>query len=171
MTKISASPDRHFFQKEGYIKRMEEKDESPNEDYLDWFQTVLEEHRNKFDDPASQENNLEYDLLTTEWILNKVRASDAYAQNLYAAMCNMQFVKNDIWPLLKDQRWSASWRSAGGIVANMREEGDYMDWYCSGIGAKEGDYSNYVGEGNVTDEIRADLALLGWRVVEDPDSE
>jgi hypothetical protein len=46
-----------------------------------------------------------------------------------------------------------------------------MDWYCSGIGAKEGDYSNYVGEGNVTDEIRADLALLGWHVAEEPDSE
>jgi hypothetical protein len=94
MTKISASPDRHFFQKEGYIKRMEEKDESPNEDYLDWFQTVLEEHRNKFDDPASQENNLEYDLLTTEWILNKVRASDAYAQNLYAATCSGKNAKS-----------------------------------------------------------------------------
>jgi len=46
-----------------------------------------------------------------------------------------------------------------------------MDWYCSGIGEKTGDYINYVGEGTVTDEIRADLALLGWRVVEDPDWE
>jgi hypothetical protein len=46
-----------------------------------------------------------------------------------------------------------------------------MDWYCSGIGAKEGDYSNYIGEGTVTNEIATDLALLAWRVAEEPDSE
>jgi hypothetical protein len=44
-----------------------------------------------------------------------------------------------------------------------------MDWYCSGIGDK-GD-TEFVGEGTVTDEIRADLALLGWRVSEYSDSE
>jgi hypothetical protein len=84
----------------------------------------------------------------------------------------MEFVKNDIWPLLKNQRWSASWRSAGGIVADMQEKGDYIDWYCSGIaGGDEPDVyleghglkqKSYVPEGTVTDEIREDLFRLGW---------
>jgi hypothetical protein len=172
MTKISASPDRHFFQKEGYIKRMEEKDESPNEDYLDWFQTVLEGHWNRFDDPASQENNLEYDLLTTEWILDKVRASDAYAQNLYASMCNMQWQKREVMPILKDQYWGCSWRYAGGIIADMQQKGDYIDWYCSGMGDGLGNgdadgVKGYVPEGTVTEEIADDLYKLGWVCKED----
>jgi hypothetical protein len=79
----------------------------------------------------------------------------------------MQFVKNDIWPLIKDQRWSASWRSAGGIVADMRESGDYINWYCSGIGEGLGNgdldgTKGYVPEGTITDEIREDLFRLGW---------
>jgi hypothetical protein len=89
-----------------------------------------------------------------------------------------------MWPILKDQRWSCSWRHAGGIVADMRQEGDYIDWYCSGI-RNDGyqDDSNdtteltieqeafrkkiaaYVPESVVTDEIENDLFKLGWLVV------
>jgi hypothetical protein len=63
----------------------------------------------------------------------------------------------------------------------MRQEGDYIDWYCSGIRGDQKDDSEYtseqleqlkitnqfVGEGYVTDEIRADLLKLGWIVIED----
>ena len=129
----SKSPERHTFQKEGYIKRQEEKGEPVNEDYLDMFQKILEDDKSKFDDPASRKNNMEYDLLTTDWILEKVRNSESYAQNLYAAMCNNGFIKLEVLPILKEEEWSASWRYAGGIIADMRQEGDYIDWYCSGI--------------------------------------
>ena len=115
--------------------------------------------------PEWQKDNMEYDLRSTQWICHKVKSNKTYAQNLYAAMCNMQFVKNDVWPLIKDQRWSASWRYAGGIVADMREEGDYIDWYCSGIECKtDEDWIDlgHVPEGTVTDEIREDLFKLGW---------
>jgi hypothetical protein len=176
---ISKSPDRHSFQKEGYVKRCEEKGEKPSQSYLDMFEGILEQHKHKFDDPDSRENNMEYDLLTTDWILEKVRSNEEYAQNLYAAMCNNEFTKNDVWPILTEKRWSCSWRYAGGIIADMRQEGDYIDWYCSGIrgspiaGDEELEVStqdlqkNYVGEGCVTDEIRADLLRLGWIVIEE----
>jgi len=122
--------------------------------------------------PEYRINNMEYDMSQADWFVSRVRGSDDYAQNLYAAMCNNTFQKQDVWLVLKDAYWSCTWRYAGGIVAELQDKGgDYMDWYCSGIGAKEGDYSNYVGEGNVTDEIAADLALLGWHVAEEPNSE
>ena len=179
---ISKSPGRFSFQKEGYIKRCEEKGEEPNQDYLDMFEKTLDQHDHKFDDPKSRENNMEWDLLTTDWILEKVRGSEAYAQNLYAAMCNNDFTKREMWPILKEEKWSASWRYAGGIIADMRQEGDYIDWYCSGIGGQVADYTSketdeewksrtgYVSESVVTEEIEIDLNRLGWIVVKYDDT-
>jgi hypothetical protein len=178
--KISKSPDRHTFQKEGAIRRAEEKGEPLNEDYLNMFEKILEDHKHKFDDPARRVNNMEYDLLTTDWILDKVRASESYAQNLYAAMCNMRFVRKEMFPYLRQDPdrdlWSASWRGAGGIVADMRQQGDYIDWYCSGMGGLNGSYdpeggesfeewqarTAYVPESQITEEIEQDLLKLGW---------
>lgn len=108
MSNISRSPERHTFQKEGYIKRQLEKGEPINEDYLDLFEEILKQDRRKFDDPRSKENNLEYDLLTTDWILEKVRSSDSYAQNLYAALCNSTWRSKELWPTLKEQNWSCA---------------------------------------------------------------
>jgi hypothetical protein len=64
----------------------------------------------------------------------------------------------------------------------MRGEGDYIDWYCSGIQGMDDDQfqeldaeskerylymkNNFVGEGVVTDEIRQDLEKLGWLVAD-----
>ena len=167
---VSKSPERHTFQKTGYLNRCEEKGEEPNADYLEMFERILEDEDKKFDDPESRKNNLEYDLRTTDWILEKARASDAYAQNIYAALCNMQWRNKALWPTLKEENWSCSWRYAGGIVADMLEKGDYIDWYCSGIRDvdyneeinKHWDERKYVPEGTVTEEIAADFDRLGW---------
>jgi hypothetical protein len=112
------------------------------------------------------DHNLEADIRACEWMLKKVVDSETYAQNLYAAMCNNVFQRNEVWPRLKDEYWSCSWRSAGGIVAELRNEGSYMDWYCSGIfGVGEVDsHLGYVSESTVTDEIREDLFAIGWTV-------
>jgi hypothetical protein len=183
MNKPSKSPDRHSFQKDGYIRRQKEKGEPINEDYLDFFSKMIDDHNHKFDEPATRKNNMEYDLLTTDWILEKVRNSEVYAQNLYAAMCNNDFQKRDLWPILKEETWGCSWRYAGGIIADMRQEGDYIDWYCSGIRgdpldadheaaeAQGFDIKNYVPESVVTDEVRDDLFKLGWLVVDDNNSQ
>lgn len=185
---ISSSPDRHTFQKEGYVKRCEEEGKLPNPDYIQMYKTWREQDEENIKDPAWQENNMEYDLRTTEWILTKVRTSNAYAQNLYAAMCNNEFQKNEFMPRLAGKTWSCSWRHAGGIIADMKEEGDYIDWYCSGIKndapvlldeqfaeltdeqkAYYIESKSHVSESCVTDEIRADLKKLGWDVLPDQD--
>ncbi len=56
----------------------------------------------------------------------------------------------------------------------MLQEGDYIDWYCSGIGGQVADYNSeetteqwrkrtgYVPEGMITDEIRLDFQKLDW---------
>ncbi len=95
-------------------------------------------------------------------------ADDGLAQALYAAMCNRDWRLGD-----SDERWSCSWRAAGGIVADLRGRGEiYADWYCSGIG---GDVEDGVGstpampEGTVRADVRALLAGLGWRPVDDDD--
>ena len=110
--------------------------------------------------------NLEKDIRACAWMLKKVQERETYAQNLYAAMCNNVFQKNEVWPRLKDEYWSCSWRSAGGIVAELLGRGDYIDWYCSGImGVGEADsFQGYVSESTVTDEIRQDLFAIGWTV-------
>jgi hypothetical protein len=124
----------------------------------------------------SRHFDLEYEMMNSVWFRNKVRESESYAQNLYAAMCNNEFVKNDVWPILEDKRWGCSWRYAGGLIADLREEGDYLDWYCSGIQGVTYDTvkdekifreKQYVAEGAVTDEIRHDLLKLGWIIIND----
>lgn len=120
--------------------------------------------------------SMQTDMMEAEWFRTKVKSSKSYAQNLYAAMCNNNFQKQDVWEVLADNTWACSWRAAGGVVATLRDSGeDYMDYYCSGMG-NLGSYNSdnednvfetkgYVSEATVTDEIQEDLARLGWRVV------
>jgi hypothetical protein len=182
---ISSSPERHTFQLEGAKKRAEEDGKELPEVYINMWKTAKEQDEANIVDPEWQKDNMEYDLRSTQWIIDKTKADDVYAQHLYASMCNNDFTKNDVWPILTEKKWSCSWRHAGGIVADMQEKGDYIDWYCSGIKdtkildddefqalTKEQQESyiqckKYVPESCVTDEIREDLLKLGWIVVDD----
>lgn len=119
-----------------------------------------------------KEYDLQDEIRDCSWIMAKIQAEDRrYAQNLYAAWCNMQWCKREMWPILSERYWSASWRGAGGIVAELRGKGeDYMDYYCSGIREvsyneeenKWWDERGYAREGEVTEEIAKDLYDLGW---------
>jgi hypothetical protein len=186
---ISSSPERHTFQKEGYVKRMEEQGKEPNPDYIQMYKTWREQDEANVVDPEWQKDNMEYDLRSIQWIIDKVKSDEVYAQHLYASMCNNDFTKNDVIPILTEKRWSCSWRHAGGIIADMQEKGDYIDWYCSGIRdakildddefralTKEQQESyiqgkKFVPEGCVTDEIRQDLLKLGWIVIDNEESD
>lgn len=178
LPKLSSSPERNTFQRDGYIERQLKEGRSVDDPdvkaMIEYYDSWNVESEKQEADPEWQKNNLEYDLRITDWIVEKVRASESYAQNLYAALCNNDFQRQDVWPVLADQKYSCSWRYAGGIVADMRGQGDYIDWYCSGIrndnyqDDSDTPYPNlFVGEGCITDEIRADLEKLGWNVVTD----
>ena len=140
---------------------------SSKKNLLDIFKTWDQLKREQELDPLWQKNNLEWDLRTTDWVVDKAKSSQVYAQNIYAALCNNQFIKLDAWQLLKEEYWTASWRYAGGIVADILDEGDYMDWYCSGTGGPLGGMAveGYLPEGMVSDEVLEDLTKLGWKVV------
>lgn len=165
---LSKSPKRNTFQKERYKARLEEEGKDMNSksivEMLGIFDQIDEETTEREASEEFKINNLEYDLRSTHWILEKTRTSEAYAQNLYAALCNNEFVKGDNEP------WGCSWRYAGGIIADMRQEGDYIDWYCSGIRDvfyeeeenQKWDLRKYVPEGTITDEIFEDLYKLNW---------
>ena len=125
-------------------------------------------------------HDLERDFRNSPELMQKIQ-KEYYAQNLYAAMCNMRWQKIEVIPILKDEYWSASWRGAGGIVADLRNCGeDYIDWYCSGMGGVAFSYDNdedwmaekrYVPEGTVTEEIEYDLRQIGWQPSPWPDKE
>jgi hypothetical protein len=170
---IPTSPDRHTFQQERYCQRRQDAGEPVDDELLSVWAEIHDSHRHRFDDPARRENNMEWDLVNSDWLVAKVRASDRYAQNLYAAMCNREFIRNEVWQQLQGEpRWRCSWRYAGGIIADLREQGDYIDWYCSGIRGDEPDVykpleHGYVSESVITEEIREDLFRLGWVAIDD----
>lgn len=179
MSKISKSPERHTFQLDQAKERAAEDGKEVPEIYFEFWKSAKEQDEENMVDPNWQKDNLEYDLRSTDWILEKARTRDDYAQNIYAAMCNIRWQRLDVIPILKDEYWSCSWRSAGGIVADMLQKGDYIDWYCSGMGGlatydvTEGDAymskMKYVPEGTVTEEIRVDFQKIGWIPSEWPD--
>jgi hypothetical protein len=119
------------------------------------------------------DKDLYEDFRANPVLMQKIQ-NKQYAQNVYAALCNMRWQPTEVIPILKDEFWSCSWRSAGGIVADLRGSGeDYMDYYCSGIGDGLGNGDadrtrGYVAEGLVTDEIREDFAAMGWTPSEWP---
>lgn len=191
---MNTSPRKFAHQIKSYERALElAKDEDDINDAKALLEFNNQHNKMRIDlenSDAWKKNNLEYDLRSTEWIINKVKTDTVYAQNLYAALCNNDFKKvvyedtaDNIVSLLKDAEatWSCSWRHAGGIVADILEQGDYMDWYCSGsfnsIGTnhlltlndeEKLQYTHlqkYASEGVVTDIIEDDLLCLGWKVI------
>jgi len=106
--------------------------------------------------------NLERDIRSTDWIISKVRQQEIYAQNLYAALCNNEYVPQDVWGILKNIHWDCTWRYAASLVAEIREDDSYIDWYCSGTGFAGTDFTGFVEESYVTEEVEYDFNQIGW---------
>ncbi len=121
-------------------------------------------------------------------IMEKLLTRDDYAQNFYAAFCNMDWCRTELFDLIRaDKLLTYSWRGAGGLVAGLRNQGEsYIDYYCSGIkpgglnfpdeeammaSDRRYELKRFVPEGTVTGEIRADLLRLGWTPIPDTNDE
>ena len=186
---MNRSPNKHEFSIKRHVETLEKDPQDENALLMiEYYNEAEEKDKILSEDSEWRKDNLEYDLRTTEWITEKAKCDKVYAQHLYAALCNNEFTRNEVWPILTEKKWSCSWRRAGGIIADMREEGDYIDWYCSGIidqdiidekinniskplseheKKKILDLKAHVSESVVTDEICEDLFKLGWIVVDD----
>lgn len=81
------------------------------------------------------------------------------AEDVYRALCNVGWANKDCtatnyegFDFNDGSVVAVSWRSAGGIVADMvGDDEDYLSYYCSG------------GEGNITHEIEQLLEEQGFR--------
>jgi len=109
--------------------------------------------------------NLERDIRSAEWIINKVRDQEIYAQNLYAALCNNNFAPKDMWAILKNLTWNCTWSYAADMIADIRQDDSYIHWYCSGTGFAGTDFAGFVEESYVTDEIVSNFNDIGWILV------
>ncbi len=89
--------------------------------------------------------NLLRDIQDSNVVKNKMRSSKDYCKRFYATLCNNELYKNTTVT-------GYSWRSTGGLVADVLCQGDYMDWYCSG------------NEGYIDEEVEEDLSAMGWCV-------
>lgn len=156
MMEYSSSPERGSFYRNSLKKQLEQGQSS--QEFYDEMIKILDEEDKRIELKESTETiqySLEHDLRSNPNIISKCRNSEVYSQNLYAALCNNRFFYGD-------KEWTCSWRYAGGIIADILQKGDYIDWYCSGIGSKN--VTGYVEESFVTDEIKLDLAKIGWIV-------
>lgn len=115
--------------------------------------------------------SLEKDMKADPQIVS-LCGEEEVARDFYRALCNMRWRKLDhraedeqIVDKLKGEEpdvWSCSWRYAGGIIADIRNDHhgkseDYMDFYCSG------------DEGKVTELVDGHFERLGWKQYPWPD--
>ena len=79
--------------------------------------------------------------------INEIKSSDDFCEDLWSSMANVEWLNKD------GSEFSCTFRYAGGLIADIREEGSYMDWYCSG------EYAT------VSEEIENKMKSIGWAPV------
>lgn len=86
----------------------------------------------------------EFEAAIDRVIGDRIRSDGAFAVDLWSALANVE------WRGPEGRSVSYSFRRAGEVVVWIREEGDYLDWYCC------------TEPGIVADWISDALAAEGW---------
>jgi len=99
--------------------------------------------------------NLEKALKKDEEFLALLK-DEGFACAAYESFCNQVYIDE------QRERFSCSWRYAGGMIAEMRDEGeDYLDYYL-------GDFIERTGLDRVPlhkDKVQEVYNRLGWRLL------
>jgi len=75
---------------------------------------------------------------------DKIIKDDNFCKELWGALANVRWINED------GTIFECTFRYAGGLIADIRDNGNYMQWYCSY------DYAT------VSDYIAEQLSTLGW---------
>lgn len=81
------------------------------------------------DQNMSQHEQFENDL--EELLGDRLRASKDMCRALWSSLANVDWYCTNIQEM-EESHVAYSFRAAGRVIADIRGEGDYMDWYCSG---------------------------------------
>jgi len=76
---------------------------------------------------------------------DRIREEEVFPCEVWSALCNTDWIDP------AGEAHSYSFREAGGVIAELRGEGTYDDWYCC------------TTPGIVTPEIAVGMAAIGWR--------
>ena len=82
----------------------------------------------------------------------RIKTDDKFCTELWSALANVEWIR-----LEDGEIESYSFRAAGGLIAEIRGSGSYMDWYCCGPYAV------------VSEEIWRTLRKAGWHYINTPD--
>lgn len=87
----------------------------------------------------------DFEMMLARVFGERMKTDDELCKQIWSSLANVDWYK----PTTHDSA-SYSFRAAGDLIAAIRGEGDYMDWYCSGPYPE------------ITDEIRRSLKKEGW---------